>query len=242
MFLLAYCTVSLVQCGLVLKQTTDDDNVVPTDLHCSGLPLDDNGLVGAHVAESAPATLTVKNDARRRATRRVSPRGMPSASDVAKIVSQIRSRVVAVSERETGSTARPANDREATGWPPTSLIDAIVETLNRGIGADNGDGEECVEQIVSLVREALQARRNVQYENNTTTTKCPSTTTTTTNATTTYYTPYTSKTTTRKGTGSTTTKATVTSTAFTSEPMEMTDFGFENIQPNLADLVNGYVV
>lgn len=251
MFLLSYCTafgmtLSLVQCGPVLKST---DNSVPMDfnrLYCSGFP--------AYVDKLASAFSMAKNDDQRHITKRYSPRGTPRALDVAEIVSQIRSRVV----------ARSTDDRKVTGWPPTSLIDAIAQTLRRGISTGNGDDEECVERIVSLVREALQARRNVEYEN-TASTKCHSTakcqpttkfqsskkclpktkyplTTATTNAMTTYYTSCTSTTTTRKGTGSMTTKATITSTASISEPMELTEFGFENIQPNLVDLVNGYMV
>lgn len=192
----------------------------------------------------ASALLTAEqHDDRWPTTKRQPPRGPSGASDVtAGIVSRIRSRVAA------GSTD---GGRKATGWPPTSLIDAIAETLRRAVSTGSGDDEECVERIVNLVREALQVRRNVEYENTVRTKGRPATKCQpkaerprTTNATAAYHTSCSCTTTTRKGTGCRTAKATITSTASTCtpEPMELTEFGFDNIQPNLVDLVNGYMV
>lgn len=251
--LLPYCTafamtVSLIRCDPIFNPTEEYARLaafgyinVPTDfdrLYCSRLTEHGDRV-------HASTTPAPKDHGRRYKANLFPPTGTPRAVDVSAFVSLIRSRVTTAAGRTAGPTA---NDRgNASGWPPTSLTDAIVETLRRNVGTENDDddGEQCVERIVNLVREAIQARRNVEYQKSATAKQRLTTTGHVTAA----RRAFTSSATAGKRAGIAPTKYdTAPKLRFprkrpsvSDDPRELSAFG-SDIQPNLIGLVNGYTV
>lgn len=120
---------------------------------------------------STIASIKTDNDHRREIGRIILPSdGLSDSFDIVEIMFGMLQRVMG----SCGMTT--IIDGKESKWPPKYLMDTIEQMLQRCVAKCNdADTDECVKQIMLLIREAIKTRRDVHYVR----TRAPATTTTT---------------------------------------------------------------